>query len=141
MSFLKIVSFRLSDNPKFKKDISVMAFKRSEGQETRYIDLRLKFINNLNEECFTKRGVTLIASDLVNLLPIWLAGNDHEYCWVSPIEPNNNRKVSFTKRGGLFELRVKKRSDYGSKEQYILLTKKELIEMDKIKQHILNNLQ
>ena len=137
MSFTQIISFRVSDNGAFKKDISVVSFKDNfSDRQFKYIDLRLKVLIS-NEEIFTRKGVTLTVEDLNNLLPIWLTGCDHEHNYVSQLDPQSYRTVTFKKNGPLFQLYVKKCTYFGEKLQMVYLSMEELIEISKVKDEIL----
>ena len=141
MSFKTIISFPISSSVKYKKDISVVSFLDSEGKERKFIDLRLKYIDSNNEEYNTKRGVTLRGYDIDNLLPIWLSGFDDEYFYVSPDNPDLNRSLSFKRVGDMHELKIKKRTSFGEKEQSVLVTINDLVEIAKIKDELLDNLK
>ena len=139
MSFKDLFCYRFSANGKYVKDLNVRSYESASGKKY-FIDIRLKFINDEGVEFYTKRGVTLEPKELATFLSSWVSGQ--------PTEKNNltgdyytYRTVSFTPledKPYLFQLKVEKRNGEKSpnKESSIVLTQKELKEIDSIKSDI-----
>ena len=144
MNFKQVFSSRISDKEKFKKDVTVHSLKHSEGLESFYIDVRLKFVDDKGVERFTKKGVSLLPSDIKDLLPLWLFGNEHRFSDES--KKSTFRTVDFkplSEKAFLFEIKVIKSRHNDDqlieyKESSITLTMRELEELNRIKNVILN---
>ena len=144
MPFKNLFSHRFSANGRYVKDLNVRSYESAGGKKF-FIDIRLKFINDEGVEFFTKKGVTLEPKELSTFLSSWVIGQPTDKCNLTG-DYYTFRNVSFTPledKPYLFQLRVEKRNGESTptKESSIILTQKELKEIDSIKLDIFKSIE